>query len=198
MAERKWRLRTAREVLDRGHGDAVDKATLFLAMLRIGGLPVELSPMRRPIVEIWLSGRWLRTDTFVFDTPYLTAAHHRLRTKREEYGYGVSAAGSVGWDGNRNTYVLGAEQEDELAPDSGAVYRDAREFVQSLGFAQRLDLVARRIFWNAMAPRLQRTLRALRGRQPRQAAARTKAAAPRRSQPARPAMVQAAFAPSSV
>jgi hypothetical protein len=214
VAERKWRLRTARQVLDRGQGDAVDKATLFLALLRIGGLParmlfapehdgvrrglpVDLSPMRRPLVEIWISGRWLRTDTFVFDTAYLTAAHHRLRSKREEYGYGVCAAGSAGWDGSRNAYVLGAEQEDELAPESGAVYRDAREFVRSLGFAQRLDLLARRIYWNAMAPRLQRILRALRTRQPRPSARPKKAGAPRRSQPA-PAMAQMVFAPSSV
>ena len=188
VARRKWRLRTAVEVIEKRGGDAVDKATLLVALLRLAGLParlifapshggmqrglpVELSPMSRPIVEVWLAERWVRTDTFVFDVPYMTAARHRLSNKHEEYGYGISRAGALDWDGNRDAYVLGVEQEDDLTPSNSRSYRDARDFLAAMPFAQRVAWLARLIWWNAKAPRLDRTLSALRARQPRVAKA---------------------------
>lgn len=38
----RWRVRSAREVLSRGRGDSMDKATLAVALLRCAGIPARL------------------------------------------------------------------------------------------------------------------------------------------------------------
>ena len=80
----KLHVRTAREVLDAGRGDADDKAALLIALLRAAEIPARLryielrgeilrgltsnvTSAARPVAEVWLAGRWVRTDTYIFD-----------------------------------------------------------------------------------------------------------------------------------
>ena len=80
----KYRMRNAREVMDAARGDASDKATLLVALLRrcripariryveldgqiLRGLTSRMTTAPRPVVEIWLHSRWVRTDTYIFD-----------------------------------------------------------------------------------------------------------------------------------
>lgn len=190
-ATRKWGARTARAVMERKRGDAVDKATLFVALLRIAGLPArvvfapvaadvlrglatDMASTPRPFVEVRVAGDWIRTDTYIFDAAYMDAAHHRLRTQREESGYGVSTAGAQGWNGQRNAYVLGVEQEDTFSDTDERAFHDVREFARSLRMVERLKLLVNMFRWNAQAQQLDRSLRALRARQPRPPAPRGK------------------------
>ena len=98
--------RRAREVLDSGWGDGPDKATLMVALLRLAGVPARLRMVRMdgrilrglvdrldsiswPFVEVWLDGRWIRTDTYIFDGAYMAAARQALRISGQRYGFGV-------------------------------------------------------------------------------------------------------------
>jgi transglutaminase-like putative cysteine protease len=86
----KARLHTARQVLDAGRGDAPDKATLLVAMLRAAGIPARIrcitldgrilrgltSAVRqanRPVLEMWLPGEWQQTDTYIYDADTMAA-----------------------------------------------------------------------------------------------------------------------------
>lgn len=192
----KLRLRSARAVMDRNEGDAVDKATLFVALLRavglparvlfasayrgvLRGLPVDVACLPRPIVEVCIQGRWVRTDTYIFDDAYVAAARYRLQKEREDYGYGLCANGAVDWDGLRHAYLLGVEQEDEFVMEGTLPFDDALAFARSQGRPQRLGLLAKLVYWDVFAPRLDRVLRTMRARQPRPA--RKKSKGPRRS-----------------
>ena len=81
---------TARDVLEARGGDGDDKATLLMALMRSAGIPARLrymemrgemlrgltpgnTPAARPLAEFWL-GRWVRTDTYIFDAEYVAAA----------------------------------------------------------------------------------------------------------------------------
>lgn len=189
-ARGKLRLRTAREVLQRGSGDAIDKATLLVALLRIAKLPARLrfgvAPREtlrglgmdvcslpwRPFVEVWLGERWQCTDTFIFDSACHAAARQRLRQSREEFGYGIQVADAVLWEAQRDVFLLGYLARDEmLAPDARA-WHDPLEFASAQPGRPRLRLLAQLACWSLAAPFLERTLERLRAEGRRQLAQR--------------------------
>lgn len=178
-ASTKLQMRTAREVLERGCGDAADKATLLVAMLRIAGLPArvrfarttdealrglpcDLSSLPRPYVEVWIGDRWLCTDTYIFDSAYLVAARQRLRQQRQEHGYGIHVEGATLWESHRDAHLLGAEGAEELLASGARPWRDPLEYVQSLTGCERAGHFLRVVRWNLAAGALQRRLKAIR------------------------------------
>lgn len=175
----KLRALTAREVFDAGRGDAPDKATLLVAMLRIAQLPARiryvtlageilrgiapgLREAARPIVEIWLHGRWLRTDTYIFDPTCMAAARQRLRDLGWEWGYGIHVNGNMLWDGYEDSFLGGVPTECDLmvVRDLG-VFHDARDFMRSSAFRRHYTTV-RILHWTLLAPMVDWVLRSLR------------------------------------
>lgn len=175
----KLRALTAREVLDEGRGDAPDKATLLVALLRIAQLPARvryvtlageilrgiapgLGEAARPIVEIWLNGRWLRTDTYIFDPVCMAAARQRLRDLGWEWGYGIHVNGHMVWDGLEDSFLGGVPTECDLmvVRDLG-VFHDAADFKRSRAFRSRYSML-RKAHWMLLAPLADWVLRGLR------------------------------------
>jgi transglutaminase-like putative cysteine protease len=124
------RHRTATEVLRAGGGDAAEKATLFVAMLRLLGVPARMrlvSPRagivhglgaalwrpERPVVEAWTGERWAGTDTYIFDPNHMAAARQRLRDKGLDYRHGIHVHGASTWDGLGDAYVSGHPPEHD-------------------------------------------------------------------------------------
>ena len=148
----KLRLRTAREVIDAGRGDADDKATVLIALLRAAGIPARLRYIElrgeilrgltsgvgsaaRPLAEIWLGERWMRTDTYIFDAAYMAAARQRLKNAGWEWGYAIHRDGNTLWNGAGDAYLGGSS--DSAGPDGagrpGLLQRPARaDLVRSL------------------------------------------------------------------
>lgn len=172
--------RNAPEVLAGGHGDAPDKATLLVAMLRIAGLPARIRVLSlrgeilrglasrvpyvmRPVVEVWLQGRWLCTDTHIFDPAFMAAARHRLRDQGWEWGYGIHVAGDMVWDGYQSAFAAGAPTADHpmLLADLG-VYQDPLEFFSSPAFSEQHSRFGRSMRWNIVAPAMQRAIERVR------------------------------------
>lgn len=121
----KLRLRTAREVMDAGRGDADDKGTLLIALLRAADIPARLRYIQvrgeilrgltssiasagRPVAEIRLADRWMRTDTYIFDAAYMAAARQRLKDRGWEWGYGIHREGHMIWSGAGDAFLGGA------------------------------------------------------------------------------------------
>lgn len=178
---RRWkaRLLTAREVYDCGRGDAPDKATLLVAMLRIAGLPARIryvtltgeilrgiapgvAHAARPIVEVWLQERWVRNDTYIFDPACMAAARQRLRDRGWEWGYGIHVHGHMVWNGVEDAFLGGVPTECDLMVlrDHGT-FDDPAQYLRSHAF-RRSHSRLRRLYWNLVAPVADWALRNLR------------------------------------
>lgn len=176
----KLRMRTAREVMDSGSGDADDKAALLIALLRAARIPARLRyiEMRgeilrgltskiasggRPVAEIWLAGRWMRTDTYIFDAAYMAAARQRLKDCDWEWGYGIHRDGDMIWNGASDAFLGGrpTEQDPMVMGDLG-VYDDPLELNASDRWRSSYPRFLRALRWNLLAPMMERVARGLR------------------------------------
>lgn len=176
----KRRLRTATEVLRAGSGDAAEKATLLVAMLRLLGIPARLryvslrAPIvaglgvallrpARPIVEMWIGDRWVGTDTYIFDPPYMAAARQRLKDRELEVGYGIHVQGATVWDGREEAYVSGRPPgEDPMVAQDLGVHHDPGEFLAARARTGGARWRWRLLQWNFVANRLQRRIERVR------------------------------------
>ena len=175
----KMRWRTAREVIEFGSGDADDKATVLIALLRLAGIParvryVELrgemlqglvpnmTRAARPMAEIWL-GRWVRTDTYIFDAAYMAAARQRLKDSGSQCGYGINVNGHALWNGVDDAFLGGCatEQDPMVLRDLGPV-SDPQELTLTKAWRADYRQVTRSLQWNVVAPMMGKVIRELR------------------------------------
>lgn len=174
------RLRTAREVLDLGQGASPDKATLLVALLRLAGIPCRLrfvqyrgEVMRglvphlfanwRPVLEAWLGGQWVGTDTYIFDAVYMAAARQRLRDLGWERGYGIDRDGHGIWNGIEGAWSLGLPpSQDPMALQDQGCWHDPQAFESSDVFRLKHRQFTRRMHWNLVSPWMARAIRGLR------------------------------------
>jgi len=175
----KMRLYTAREVLDHGRGDQVDKATLLVAMLRLAGIParmrfVTLHPetMRglpsapeptRPVVEIYRNWQWTGTDTFIYDAAYVDAARRRLARVGWKWGYGIRLDGQFLWNGTDGAYLGGLPTAmDAMVLYDHGTYCDPLEFISSASYRAKHKRLPRMMHRNLTSPIVELTIRDLR------------------------------------
>ena len=172
--------RTAREVLDVGKGDSPDKATLLVALLRLARIPARMrfvqyrgEVMRglvphvftswRPVVEAWLGGDWVGTDTYIFDALYMAGARQRLKDLGWDRGYGIDRDGQGIWNGLEGAWTLGLPPAvDPMALQERGCWHDPQGFQASDAFRARHRQFTRRMRWNLLAPWIERTIRNLR------------------------------------
>ena len=178
----KMRLRTAREVLDAGRGDAPDKVVLLVSMLRLVGIPARIRYVElrgeilrgltsnivsaaRPVAEIWLNQRWVRTDTYIFDADYVAAALDRLKADGWACGWGIHINAQLLWDGKNDAFLGGVPTErDPMLTRLLCVVSDPLELVSGSlrGNGLRYRRSLRALQWNALAPTMMRAIRELR------------------------------------
>lgn len=175
---------TAREMLERREGDGDDKVTVLIALLRAAGIPARIRYMEmrgimlrglvpmakppdaaRPLAEIWLDGRWVRTDSFIFDAAYLAAARRKLQENHWECGWGIHMKAQVLWNGKDDAFLGGVPTEiDPMLKRTLCVVSDPLELVapemRSKGYRYRRSV--RALQWNVLAPTMSRSIRELR------------------------------------
>lgn len=176
----KLHVRSAREVYDAGRGDAPEKSTLLVAMLRIAGIPARIRyvtvsgeilrgiPGRlreadRPLVEVWLQGQWLRTDTYIYDAECMASARHRLKELGWEWGFGIHVGGAMVWNGFEDAFVGGVPTECDLmvVREIGLV-RDELHYRARTRLGKLHVRMGRLLLWNLFAPVMDRAWRRLR------------------------------------
>lgn len=176
---------TARDVLEARGGDGDDKATLLIALMRSAGIPARLrymemrgemlrglipgtTPAARPLAEFWL-GRWVRTDTYIFDAEYAAAARERLKENGWECGWGIHIDAQLLWDGKNDAFLGSVPTEhDPMLTRLLCVVSDPLELVSTrLGRnGLRYRRSVRALQWNMLAPGMIRAIRELRARRP--------------------------------
>ncbi|MGE3347769.1 MAG: transglutaminase family protein [Ramlibacter sp.] len=176
----KLRLRSPREVIDAGRGDAPDKIVVLVALLRLARIPARIRYLElqgdilrgltsnvtsaaRPVAEIWLKGHWVRTDTYIFDATYMAAARQRLKDNDWEWGFGIHRRAQTLWNGVDSAYLGGVptEQDPMVIADLG-VFHDPLEYVSSEVYRGNHPRIARAVQWNMLAPMMDRVVRDLR------------------------------------
>ena len=176
----KLRMRTAREVLEAGRGDADDKAAMLIAMLRLANVPARLryielrgeilrglttnvTSAARPVAEIWVDDRWMRTDTYIFDVAYMAAARQRLKDHDWEWGYGIHRNGHMIWGGTGDAFLGGfATENDPMVLADLGNYNDPLELHNSRAWRTLHPRLSRAMQWNILAPMMERVTRKLR------------------------------------
>jgi hypothetical protein len=172
--------RTARAVLDSGQADGPDKATLMIALLRSVGVPARLRIVRMdgrimigvvnhlgwiswPFVEAWLDGRWIRTDTYIFDAPYIAAARQALKASGQQFGFGVYVDTHPIWTALEDASLspMPPESDPMVLQDMGP-FHDNDHYMASHGFRARHSRLARFMRWNLMVPKIRLALLRLR------------------------------------
>jgi Transglutaminase-like superfamily len=137
---------SAREVLDSKTGDAFGKSTLFVAMLRLVNIPARMrfvqlhgdvlrgftsraATVIHPVVECWVDGRWLKTDTHIYDIRYLVTAREKLMDADWMVGYGIHRHAHSVWDGRQDAYAGFAPTKPQGMPMCElGVFDDPRRF----------------------------------------------------------------------
>jgi hypothetical protein len=176
----KMRMRTAREVIDAGRGDADDKATVLMGLMRAARVPARLryielrgeilrgltsgvASAARPLAEIWLGGRWLRTDTYIFDAAYMAAARQRIKDQGWQWGYGIHRNGSTIWSGADDAFLGGMSTgEDPMVLGDLGCFSDPLELITSAAWQKVHSRLPRAVQWNVLAPLMERVVRELR------------------------------------
>lgn len=176
----KMRLHTAREVLQQPCADSADKATLWVALMRIAGfaariryltldtevlrgLPSAMPQPLRPVVEVFRDGRWVGTDSYIFDAAYSAAALRRLQVQGWARGYAIHVDAQLLWDGLHGAYLgAWAPDDDPMVLHDHGVYCDPLEFFSSPEYRETHARLARAVRWNVLAPAIERAIRELR------------------------------------
>ena len=176
----KFRLRGPRQVLDAGRGDALDKVGLLIALLRIVDIPARIRFMHlpgemlrglishmsiaaRPVAEVHIGGRWLATDTYIFDAAYMAAARQRLAEEGWACGYGIHRDGASIWNGIDDAFLVGSEvARDHLLHGHEGLHEDPLAFVQSPQWKDTHPAIASAVHWNIMVPAMGKVIRELR------------------------------------
>jgi len=172
---------TARDVLEARGGDGDDKVTLLVALMRSAGIPARIrymemsgemlrgliprpTPAARPLAEFWL-GRWVRTDTFIFDAEYVAAAREQLKANGWECGWGIHINAQLLWDGKNDAFLGGKPSEqDPMIKRLLCVVSDPLELVSPSvgGSGLRYRRSLRALQWNVLAPAMIRAIEELR------------------------------------
>ena len=150
-------------VLRDGQGDCHTKGTLFVAMLRLVGIPSRLRfvalssefmsgiislpglAITHAITEVFLLGKWLQVDTYVTDEALEARALERLKETGKTLGFGIHAKAQRSWSGEASaygqyTYVDTASLPDQdlgVAHDPEHFYRNKTDTRISSGWLSR-------------------------------------------------------------
>jgi hypothetical protein len=170
------KMKMTRQTLARRHPVGwYSKAALFQAMLRVAGFPARVRMIRvdaamyrglagdygafaLPIVEVWTSERWIATDSYVYDPPYLATAREAVQRRGWRSGYGVHLDGKTDWDGTSDALVM-------IAPGAGqflGVYDDPQAFADQVRSGSLLQSWRMRMRNRLMSIRIHRAVRQLR------------------------------------
>jgi hypothetical protein len=174
---------TAADVLRQRSGDGDDKATLFVALLRVSDIPARIRYMEmngimlrglvpspdppdaaRPVMEIFL-GRWVRTDTYIFDASYVAGAMRHMEERGWDCGWGLHRDAAMLWNGKDDAFLGGHPlEQDPLLKRVLCVVSDPLQLVapamRANGYRYRRSV--RAIQWNMLAPSMSRSIGRLR------------------------------------
>ncbi|HYW58777.1 MAG TPA: transglutaminase-like domain-containing protein [Polaromonas sp.] len=157
------------------------KAGLFLAMLRVAGFPARIRMFQvepgffqgmaktrqqfvLPVVEIWIREKWVITDNYVYDPPYLATALEAVSRRGWRAGFGVHLDGQTTWNGIDDALIMFVPDRSKGPTPSQylGVYDDPLEYLRQLKQASLSGWIWALMRNRIMSIRLNRKVRQLR------------------------------------
>ena len=169
-------------VLRAGRGDCHTKGTLFVAMMRLAGIPARLKfvslssvflqgiidlPAGNIVIhavgEVYLKNIWLQTDTYVTDTPLESSATLLLTRDKKSIGFGIHAQAQRFWGGETHAHAQYCEGDPSSMPrcDWGAAH-DPELFYSGKGHEELQLGWITRLKWMVAAAVVNRRVAAMR------------------------------------
>jgi hypothetical protein len=148
--------------------------------MRIAGLPARIRFMHMPgeflrglisqssltaraMAEIWVGGRWVATDTYIFDAAYMAAARQRLAEEKWDVGYGIARDGASIWNGGDDAFLLGEQRtRTNLIEGPEGLFEDPLDFVNGEPWRTTHPTLASTVHWNMKVPAMGKVIRELR------------------------------------
>lgn len=152
-------LRTTPDALTRlTAGDGYFKATLWLHLLRISGIPARMRwvqleptyvtrglwdfsrlagmPFFYPLTEVWLHDHWQSVDAYAMDPPLFRVVVAEIRRREQMAGYFVHRDGVCHWDGQGDALQRFSPSDPDSCPirDMGC-FHSHRDFLRTWGQA---------------------------------------------------------------
>ena len=154
----------AAAVLRAGRGDCHTKGTLFVALLRAAGVPARLrfislsskflagiidvtqESITHAVGEVYLSGRWVQTDTYVTDEQFEMRAWSELVERGLKLGLGIHVNADRSWSGQKDSHAQYSDKDPSSLPledlgvahDPKYFYSDGSKQERQLGWTKRL------------------------------------------------------------
>ena len=154
----------AAAVLRAGRGDCHTKGTLFVALLRAAGVPARLrfvslsgkflagiidvtqESITHAVGEVYLSGRWVQTDTYVTDEQFEMRAWGELVQRGLRVGLGIHVNADRNWSGQKDSHAQYSDKDPSSLPledlgvahDPKYFYSDGSKQQRQLGWTKRL------------------------------------------------------------
>lgn len=154
----------AAAVLRAGRGDCHTKGTLFVALLRAAGVPARLrfvllsskflagiidvtqESITHAVGEVYLSGRWVQTDTYVTDEQFEMRAWGKLVELGLRVGLGIHVNADRSWSGQKDSHAQYSDKDPSSLPledlgvahDPKYFYSDGSKQERQLGWTKRL------------------------------------------------------------
>ena len=154
----------AAAVLRAGRGDCHTKGTLFVALLRAAGVPARLrfvslsskflagiidvpqESITHAVGEVYLSGRWVQTDTYVTDEQFEMRARVKLVKRGLRLGLGIHVNADRFWSGHEASHAQYSDKDPSSLPledlgvahDPKYFYSDGSKQERQLGWTTRL------------------------------------------------------------
>ncbi|KAH3849774.1 uncharacterized protein LOC127874331 [Dreissena polymorpha] len=142
---------SATDVLAAGKGFCNTKSTLFVALLRNVGIPARQhfvtihcdslhglvktgsEYVDHAYAEVYLDGKWLKTDSYVIDSKLFRNAQARLTTENRLIGYGTIQGGQNTWDGRTDSFAqfVNDGRVDYLTTRDYGVFEDVETFYKT-------------------------------------------------------------------
>ena len=160
----------AAAVLRAGRGDCHTKGTLFVALLRAAGVPARLrfvslsskflagiidvtqESITHAVGEVYLSGRWVQTDTYVTDEQFEMRALRKLEEQGLKIGLGIHVNADRNWSGHQASHAQYSDQDPSSLPlkDLGFAH-DPKYFYSDRSNQERQRSWTTRLKWMLVA-----------------------------------------------
>ena len=160
----------AAAVLRAGRGDCHTKGTLFVALLRAANVPARLrfvtlsskflagiidipqESITHAVGEVYLSGRWVQTDTYVTDEQFEMRALLKLNEQGLRVGLGIHVNADRYWSGHKASHAQYSDKDPSSLPlkDLGVAH-DPKYFYSDRSNNERQSGWTTRLKWMLVA-----------------------------------------------
>lgn len=160
----------AAAVLRAGRGDCHTKGTLFVALLRAANVPARLrfvtlsskflagiidipqESITHAVGEVYLSWRWVQTDTYVTDEQFEMRALLKLNEQGLRVGLGIHVNADRYWSGHKASHAQYSDKDPSSLPlkDLGVAH-DPKYFYSDRSNNERQSGWTTRLKWMLVA-----------------------------------------------